>query len=114
MTHTDNVIDLFRFFLSKPSWPPVPLDEIHTAFPRFNIIELRATLIHMVACGFLKSSPDEKSYTRDTPFRWHKITPLIAGSPEYIVESPAERLICWAQSELDARVITTALNKEPT
>jgi hypothetical protein len=43
-------------------------------------------------------------------FCFRRITPLFAGTPEWIVETSENRLVCWCTREFDAQLITNALN----
>ena len=42
-------------------------------------------------------------------FKARHTVPLFAGTPEWIVESADGNLICWAKSELYARMIAAAM-----
>ena len=46
-------------------------------------------------------------------FAYRRITPLFAGTPEWIVEAAQPegmKLVCWCSREFDAAMITSALN----
>jgi hypothetical protein len=50
-------------------------------------------------------------YAKTSAFIWRKITPLFAGTPEFVVETHEGRLCCWCPSEFDARIIADALQR---
>lgn len=72
-------------------------------------LKTHAALIYMAHHGLVKSCGKFPRYMRSEDFIWRHITPVSPGAPEYVVETHDGRLLCWCQSEADARTITAAL-----
>lgn len=60
--------------------------------------------------------PLNENGTRQKGFSYRHITPLFAGTPEWVVEGldpqGKPKLLCWCPREFDAALITAALNGE--
>ena len=78
-----------------------------------NILETHAALAHMLGCELICSHKGNNTtlYFRSGAFVARKITPLFAGTPEWVVETFEGRLCCWCPSEFDARIIADAMKR---
>ena len=113
MSQTE-LISRIRKLMSEKPFEGLTTEEIAKALDETGLV-VQAALARMIGMGLVDSHrPSDDSaavYFRTGAFVARQITPLIAGTPEWVVETFLGRLVCWCPSEFDAKVVADSLQR---
>lgn len=110
--HINLILEIRKTIATLANNESISATELSTTLNQ-PIALVRVALARMTDEGLLGSSLvlGKVYYFRAPNFHASHITPMFAGTPDWVVKTFDDRLVCWCPREFDARVIADALSR---